>query len=673
MTITPQSAYGTAKFIVSATPGQGNYTTLAAAVTASSSGDTIFVRPGTYAGTALKAGVNITAYTGDSDLYESNVTILGKCTFSTAGIVTISNINLKTNNDYCLSITGSAASQVQLNNCNIDANNHTAIEFSSSNSSSFINLNNCTGNIDTTGIEIYSHTSTGGITFNYCFFINNGGSTTPSSNSAGLVNCHWSQFFSSFSTSSTGAFSCESCVFECAGINTACITTAGSASGQVVRLSRLSSGTASAISIGTGTTISCDTSVLNSSNTDVIAGSGTLNYGAVTCEGSSTLAGTLTVNPFTTIPSSGGGSGITTIDGDSGSITGSTVTIRANNSSNNCGSSVSFANSSSTSTLNVTDSSNNTFIGLDSGNSGVVSGGGINSTCLGYLSGNNLSNGSQYVFAGYGCGRYIISGSNSVGIGYLSLNGTNTSSPFNVSASDVAIGYKSMTSITNSSSNVAVGQSTLQNLLTGSNNVIIGSNTGYNYSGSESYNIIIGTNINGTASESNTLRIGAPPSLGQGITTTYIAGITGATPTSGNTPQVVLCDNIGNLAVISSSTSGYILTSNGTSTPSFQALSQIPFTITSVIHSASPYTVLSTDQYLAVNVSGGVVTIKLPNAPTTGRVIHIKDSNGLAATSNISITTVGGSVTIDGQTTYTMATNYQSVSVIFNGTNYEVF
>jgi hypothetical protein len=95
--------------------------------------------------------------------------------------------------------------------------------------------------------------------------------------------------------------------------------------------------------------------------------------------------------------------------------------------------------------------------------------------------------------------------------------------------------------------------------------------------------------------------------------------------------------------------------------------------ITTVAHAASPYTVLSTDQFLAVNVSGGVVEIELPNAPTSGRVIYIKDSNGAAATSNISITTVGGSVTIDGQTTYTMSTNYQSINVIFDGTNYEVF
>lgn len=95
--------------------------------------------------------------------------------------------------------------------------------------------------------------------------------------------------------------------------------------------------------------------------------------------------------------------------------------------------------------------------------------------------------------------------------------------------------------------------------------------------------------------------------------------------------------------------------------------------ITSVTHAASPYTVLSTDEFLAVQSSGGAITILLPNAPTTGRVIYIKDSNGAANTNNISVTTVGGVVTIDGSTTYTMNTNYGSINVIFDGSNYEVF
>lgn len=94
---------------------------------------------------------------------------------------------------------------------------------------------------------------------------------------------------------------------------------------------------------------------------------------------------------------------------------------------------------------------------------------------------------------------------------------------------------------------------------------------------------------------------------------------------------------------------------------------------TQVTFAMSPYTVLSTDEYLGVNTSAGGVTILLPNAPSTGRVIYIKDRNGTAATNNIGVTTVGGVVLIDAAATYTINTAYEAVQVIFNSSSYEVF
>jgi len=92
--------------------------------------------------------------------------------------------------------------------------------------------------------------------------------------------------------------------------------------------------------------------------------------------------------------------------------------------------------------------------------------------------------------------------------------------------------------------------------------------------------------------------------------------------------------------------------------------------ITSVNDAASPYTVLDTDIVIACNVSAGVVTVNLPNAPTTGRVVYIKDSTGDAVTNNITITTVGGVVTIDGATSQVMNTAFQSITALFDGTKY---
>lgn len=98
------------------------------------------------------------------------------------------------------------------------------------------------------------------------------------------------------------------------------------------------------------------------------------------------------------------------------------------------------------------------------------------------------------------------------------------------------------------------------------------------------------------------------------------------------------------------------------------------FAYTNVNHAASPYTVLSTDYYLSVDTSAGVVTLLFPNAPTTNRLFVVKDRTGTSATSNISITSVGGTVTIDGLTTYKLASNFSSIQLLANATpTYEVF
>ncbi len=96
-------------------------------------------------------------------------------------------------------------------------------------------------------------------------------------------------------------------------------------------------------------------------------------------------------------------------------------------------------------------------------------------------------------------------------------------------------------------------------------------------------------------------------------------------------------------------------------------------TLTYTLVNTTPYVVLSTDEYLGVDSSGGAITIQLPNAPVTGRTYTIKDKTGSSATFNISVTTVGGVVTIDGGTSFVMNTTYQSIDVIFNGISYEVF
>lgn len=154
--------------------------------------------------------------------------------------------------------------------------------------------------------------------------------------------------------------------------------------------------------------------------------------------------------------------------------------------------------------------------------------------------------------------------------------------------------------------------------------------------------------------------------------TTLIGG-TGLT-ISAFTAGAIVSSNTGIFSSIPGTT-GQVLTSNGAGVaPSFQAASSAPSTtITYVQTATTPYVALSTDIFIGIDSSGGARQVNLPNAPATGRIFAVKDYTGSAATNNITVTTVGGVVLIDGAATYVLNTNYQSIQLIFNGTSYEVF
>lgn len=185
--------------------------------------------------------------------------------------------------------------------------------------------------------------------------------------------------------------------------------------------------------------------------------------------------------------------GIMTIDGDSGSITGSTVFIQTGASTQNSGATFKFVNSATVSNLNVTDLNDNTLIG--------------------YLAGNGTFSGNGNTGFGYSVGQDLTSGSYNTGVGFGAVN-----------------------AITSGSNNTAFGKQALPDVTTGSNNIAIGFNAGERYAtGSESSNIVIG-NI-GSASESNVLRLGTNGSGAGQQNSCYIAGIDGVNV--GSTATVV--------------------------------------------------------------------------------------------------------------------------------------
>jgi len=127
------------------------------------------------------------------------------------------------------------------------------------------------------------------------------------------------------------------------------------------------------------------------------------------------------------------------------------------------------------------------------------------------------------------------------------------------------------------------------------------------------------------------------------------------------------------------STAGNIFTSGSGNTLTIQetqAQFLTNYTNANAALVANVYTAVATDYYITGDTSAGgsnhAMTIKLPNAPTTYRMFVVKDRGGNSSVNNITITTVGGSVLIDGATTYLIDLNYESASLVFNGTSYEV-
>lgn len=228
-----------------------------------------------------------------------------------------------------------------------------------------------------------------------------------------------------------------------------------------------------------------------------------------------------------------------TITGDTGgalSPTAGNWNIKANPTS---GSSVSFSGSGSTLTLNVTDASNNTFIGLQAGNATLTA-----SACT--------------------------------GIGFDALNDLTTGN------SNTGVGYQAINNVTTGIQNTAIGIATGGGITTGSYNIFVGDSAGGNLSTSESSNILIGSA--GTAADNNTIRIGQQGSGTSQQNKCFIAGIAGVSVANNSVAMINSSTGqlgnllMGNSTVLATNSSGTIagrsfsvvnqvFTANGTYTP----------------------------------------------------------------------------------------------------------
>jgi hypothetical protein len=275
--------YSTSKgHIVDAT-GHGDFTTIGAALTAASSGQTIFIRPGTYTeNPTLKAGVNLVAFTADA--FTPNVVILGECTAAFVGTCSISGIQLQTNSNYCLSVTG-ASSTVFVENCYISAANNTAINISNGG----LFLQYCYGNTSTTGVAFINQTG-GGTNMYYCFLNNSGGSATPNTTSSGPIKGNFNITNTNFESTASGYLELDQCTLGGVTVN------------GTTGMDGISDTFLATTTIGGGATLSLAACVLSSPGPNAIGGTGILNYGAITFLSNSTIQGTLTLHTYTTLP-----------------------------------------------------------------------------------------------------------------------------------------------------------------------------------------------------------------------------------------------------------------------------------------------------------------------------------------------------------------------------------
>ena len=270
--------YGCAKFIVDASAANGTHTTIASAISSASSGDTIFVRPGTYTeNLTLKVGVNLAAY--ECDAFTPNVTISGTCTLTTAGTVSISGIRLQTNNAFAIAVTGSSASILNLINCHLNFSNNTGISYTTSSASSEINIITCNGTIGTTLIKFYEISGSGSLFFDRSYIDNPGNSVTASTSSSGNVYFQYTYFEAPITTSGTGTLAASFSFFSTFPTNTLILTQGGSSS-NLCRSCIFKSGSATSITISTG--LNLQDCQFELSNADVISGAGTLTYSMLT-------------------------------------------------------------------------------------------------------------------------------------------------------------------------------------------------------------------------------------------------------------------------------------------------------------------------------------------------------------------------------------------------------
>ncbi len=293
--------------------------------------------------------------------------------------------------------------------------------------------------------------------------------------------------------------------------------------------------------------------------------------------------------------------GIQTINGNVGSVTGPTVTLTTGAANAN-GTGL-FTGVGTTMTMTYEDGTSNLGIGGNALKNATIT------SSSNIAIGTNVFNGASFAAA------------NNIGIGI------NAGSAVTIGANNLLLGGVTGQDITSGSFNVGLGFNVLNNLITGNRNIVIGEGSGNSLTGAESSNIIIGWQTPGTVAQSNALIIGKATGTGNGEQNkAFIHGIDGINVGSVAKVVTMASDQLGT-ATITAGTG--ISVTPGANTITLAASAATPLVFHTGSGDATPAAnavTIAGGNNISTTGAGSTVTVAVTG--TTNHAIQVGNASG---------------------------------------------
>jgi hypothetical protein len=258
----------------SATVGlRGTYTTIAAAMTAAASGETVYVRPGTYVeNLTAKAGVSVIALDigGLTPIIQGQIS----CNMAAGAVSVWSGLRIETDGDHAVSFTGANQNFLTFKDCLLVATDNDLIEHTNSSATSILTIDNSL--LDRLGnFAYFTSSATGFLQLIYTRFSNAALSTTASTMSAGFLRSFFSEFRGPITTSGTNDLLIQNTIMRMDNIDVTALTVGGSATNKVEGC-EFRSGTTACVSVGSTLTMTDCSFDSTEASGNAISGAGTL-------------------------------------------------------------------------------------------------------------------------------------------------------------------------------------------------------------------------------------------------------------------------------------------------------------------------------------------------------------------------------------------------------------